>query len=313
MAAYPIDKKLVIAVSSTALFDLKHEDNIYREKGVEEYRKHQRDNQDEILQKGVAFPFIKRFLNLNSIFSEEQPVEVVLLSRNDPDTGMRVLNSIKHHGLDISRSGFLKGNSPFPYIPAFNISLFLSSSEADVRSAIDHNYPAGQVLDSKIEDDNGVELRVAFDYDAVIADDESETIYANEDLTAFQKHEQENVAEPHNPGPLHDLFQKLAFFQKMETKRQRKDKSYRRILRIAIITARNSPGHKRMITSLRKWDISPDETFFLGGIDKKRILEVMKPHIYFDDQKINLNSMEIGIPSVHIPFGIRNKKAKEIQ
>lgn len=303
---YPIEKKLVIAVSSSALFNLEESDAIYRKDGVDAYRKYQRENQKKVLEKGIAFPFIKRVLNLNQIFKEQQPVEVVLLSKNDPDTGLRVFNSIAHYKLDISRAGFLKGKSPFPYIPAFNVSLFLSGNREDVRSAIEHNYPAGQVLKSNVKDDDNNELRVAFDFDSVIADDSAETVYAKSTLQDFQKYENDNAAEPHKPGPLHDLFSKLAYFQKMEDRQQKSDPTYQRVLRIAIITARNAPAHERMVTSLRKWEISPDETFFLGGIDKTRILKIMKPHIYFDDQEFNLSAMDKGIPSVHIPFGIRN-------
>jgi len=164
------------------------------------------------LEKGVAFPFIRRFLNINKSYPERLPVEVVLLSRNDPDTGQRVFNSIKHYGLDISRAGFLSGKSPYKYIPAFNVSLFLSANEDDVRKAIEAGHPAGTVLPSEVTDDiDDSELRVAFDFDGVIADDESEAVYYdNEDVDEFQEHEQEKAHIPHNPGPLNDLFKKLS-------------------------------------------------------------------------------------------------------
>ena len=175
---YPIHRKLVVAVASSALFDLTESGKIFKEKGEEEYRKYQRNNQDNHLEKGVAFPFVRRFLNLNKKFLDRQPVEVVLLSRNDPDTGLRVFNSIKHHNLNITRAGFLCGDSPFRYIPAFNASLFLSANAEDVKKAINADYAAGTVLKTDIEDNlDDAELRVAFDFDGVIADDQAEAIY----------------------------------------------------------------------------------------------------------------------------------------
>ena len=306
--AYPIHRKLVIAVASSALFDLSESHAVFVEKGEDEYRHYQRKNKNNVLEKGVAFPFIRRFLNINKSYPEKLPVEVVLLSRNDPDTGQRVFNSIKHYGLDISRAGFLSGKSPYKYIPAFNVSLFLSANEDDVRKAIEAGYPAGTVLPSEVTDDiDDSELRVAFDFDGVIADDESEAIYYdNEDVDEFQEHEQKKAHIPHNPGPLSDLYRKLSYLQRLETKREKEDKSYERILRVAIVTARNAPANERVVTTLNEWGVSPDETFFLGGIKKHRILEVMKPHIFFDDQMRHLTSVAGTIPSVHVPFGVRN-------
>ena len=306
--AYPIHRKLVIAVASSALFDLSESHAVFVEKGEDEYRHYQRENKNKVLDKGVAFPFIRRFLNINKSYPERLPVEVVLLSRNDPDTGQRVFNSIKHYELDITRAGFLSGKSPYRYIPAFNVSLFLSANEDDVRKAIEAEYPAGTVLPSEITDDiDDHELRVAFDFDGVIADDESEAIYCgNEDVSEFQEHEQEKAHIPHNPGPLSDLFKKLSYLQKLETKKEKEDNSYERILRVAIVTARNAPANERVVTTLNEWGVSPDETFFLGGIEKHRVLKVMRPHIFFDDQMRHLTSVAGAIPSVHIPFGVRN-------
>src|SRR5512145_2058993 len=172
---YPIDQKLVIAVASSALFDLSESDKIFREEGEEKYRKFQEAHINAILSKGVAFPCIRRFLRLNQAFPEYSPVEVVLLSRNSPETGMRVMRSIEHYGLDITRAAFFSGNSPYAYIPAYNTSLFLSSNVHDVQQAIKAGYPAGRVIDTPVkdnEDDN--ELRIAFDFDGVIIDDEAE-------------------------------------------------------------------------------------------------------------------------------------------
>lgn len=311
--AYPIDKKLVIAVASSALFDLSESQNIYQTSGVDEYRIHQEKNIDAAFPKGVAFPFIRRFLNINKAFPKQSPVEVVLLSRNSPETGLRVFRSIRHYGLDITRAAFMTGRSPHEYLPAFNASLFLTANEADVKNALDKDYPAGLVLPSKVYDDEAdIELRVAFDFDGVIADDEAESIYKkNNDLDEFQAHEVERRSIPHQPGPLAELFKKLSFMQRLEEKRLKEDSSYRKILRIAIVTARNAPSHERVVTTLKNWGVSPDESFFLGGMEKSRILTVLKPHMFFDDQLSHLKSSAENIPMVHVPFGIANKTPKE--
>ena len=305
---YPIERKLVIAIASSALFDLSESDKIYREKGVEEYRKFQESNLDNSLKKGVAFPFIRRFLNLNNAFPDQEPVEVVLLSRNSPETGMRVFRSIRKYGLNISRAAFFSGRSPFEYLPGFNASLFLSANPEDVTNAISAGFPAGKVLETNIsDDDDDNELRIAFDFDGVLADDAAEIIYKNtNDLTKFHESETQLSLVPHNPGPLQDLFRKISFFQKLESRKINEEKGYKRILKISIITARSAPSHERMINTLKSWGVSVDEVFFLGGIEKKRILEIMKPHMYFDDQTIHLEKMD-KIPLVHIPFGIANK------
>lgn len=179
MTLFHIDQKLVIGISSSALFDLSESDRVYREKGVDEYRKYQEQNIDVPFKIGVAFPFIRRFLDINKVFNMECPVEVVLLSRNTPETGLRAFRSIMHYQLGITRAAFVAGRSPHPYIPAFNASLFLSANEEDIKEAINENHPAGVVLPSKVfDDDSDNELRIAFDFDGIIADDEAEKIYS---------------------------------------------------------------------------------------------------------------------------------------
>jgi len=313
--AYPIEKKLVVAVASSALFDLTNSDHVFTKRGEEAYRKYQREHLDDMLEKGVAFPFVRRLLGLNSSFPEEKPVEVVLLSRNDPETGLRVMRSIKKYGLDITRAAFLTGKSPHPYIPAFNTSIFLSANANDVRQAVHAGYPAGTVLKTEAADDaEEKELRIAFDFDGVIVDDAAEAIYQRAgDVEEFQQAEIKDALIPHRPGPLQSLFQKISFFQKMEIKRQKKDPAYQRILRTAIVTSRNAPSHERVVTTLHEWGVFSDETFFLGGIEKRRVLEILKPHIYFDDQLTHLKTAAKGIPSVHIPFGVANKIASPKQ
>lgn len=307
--AYPIDKKLVIAISSSAVFDMNEADKIFREEGEESYRAHQRENLRKPFEKGVAFPFIRRILNLNAVFSNEKPVEVVVLSRNDPDTGQRFYESCMYYGLNITRGAFLCGKDPFPYIHAFNASLFLSAKEGDVRAALDAGMPAGLVLPSKFSDETqSDELRVAFDFDGVLAGDESERIYQKDGLEAFHKSEQLKANEPHMPGPLHDFAKKLSYWQKFEAKRREEDPSYKPLLRIAIVTARNAPSHTRFVRTLEEWGLTATETFFLGGIDKGRILRVLKPHLFLDDQKTHLLNIADEIPCVHIVFGEINNQ-----
>lgn len=308
--AYPIEKKLVIAVSSRALFDLDESHGIYVEKGIDEYKKHQEENIDTPLGKGVAFPFIKRFLYINKVFPDQLPVEVVILSKNSSETGLRIFRSIKHYGLDISRAAFMGGEAPYEYIPAFNASLFLSTSEDDVKMANKIGYPAGLVLPAMINDDDNKELNVAFDFDGVVADDESESVFQkNKNLSEFHEHETVNVLKPHNPGPLAELFKKLSFMQKLERRKEKSNKDYQKILKLSIITARNAPAHERVITTLKSWGVTADHMFFLGGMDKSRILKVLKPHMFFDDQLSHLQATEANIPMVHIPYGAINQKA----
>jgi 5'-nucleotidase len=306
--SYPIENKLVIAIASSALFDLSASDEIFTKEGPKAYKAFQEKNLDVVLQKGVAFPFIKRFLQINSRFKAQQPVEVVLLSRNSATTGKRVFRSIQHYGLNISRAAFMEGKSPYEYIPAFNASLFLSANAVDVQNAISAGYPAGLVLAGSAVNDEGDEtLRIAFDFDGVIADDEAESIFKTGDLEQFHRHEVSNSNIPHQPGPLADLFKKLSHLQQLEDELVEKDRNYKRIISTAIVTARNAPSHERVITTLENWGVSANETFFLGGMQKRRVLDRLKPHMFFDDQKSHLELDDCDIPMVHIPFGIANR------
>jgi 5'-nucleotidase len=303
--SYPIENKFVIALASSALFDLGEGDNVYKKQGPEAYKQYQKLHINDTLSPGVAFPFVKRLLGLNTIFSEE-PVEVILLSRNSPETGLRVFNSIKAHSLNITRAGFFSGQSPYQYLNAFNATIFLSGNAEDVKHAVDEGYPAGLVIQSEYIDDNDPELRLAFDFDAVLADDESEKVYkASGSVEEFHKHEVACRMQSLQPGPLKNFLAKVASFQQMEREKEIEG-GYTRLLRTSIVTARNAPSHERMINTLKEWGISVDSAFFLGGIEKRRILEVLKPHLFFDDQITHLNS--INIPQVHIPFGIANNK-----
>jgi len=309
-----MEGRLVVGMASSALFDLQDSDRVFREMGERAYRIYQRDHQEQPLGAGVALPFIRRLLALNELNPANPPVEVVLLSHNDPDTGLRVFKSIDHYGLGITRAVFLQGRSPHEYIPAFNISLFLSANEGDVRAAVAAGLPAGLVLASSAADDtDDDELRLAFDFDGVLADDEAESVYQRSDLDNFKQHEQELAAVPHNPGPLKVFLERIAHIQGLEQARAERDAAYRPRLRVAIVTARNAPAHERVINTMRSWNIMVNDAFFLGGVEKHRVLQVLNPHMFFDDQRLHLDAAATISPSVHIPFGIANRAPLRVE
>lgn len=306
--AFDLSSRLVIGLASSALFDLTASDQVFRQAGEQVYRDYQRDKQDQPLARGVAFPFIRRLLSLNQLNPENPPVEVILLSRNDPDTGLRVMNSIEHYELPITRAVFMQGKSPHVYIPAFDIELFLSANANDVKRAVAAGYPAGQILKGEIEDDsNDLQLRIAFDFDGVLADDEAETVYkTTQSLGDFHQYETSREDIPHTAGPLKPFLKRIADIQAMEALKKLQDPSYEPILRVSIVTARNAPAHKRVINTMRHWGIDVNEAFFMGGVEKAKVLDIMRPHIFFDDQKLHLEPASKRLPSVHIPFGIAN-------
>lgn len=309
---YELESRLVIGVASSAVFDLRDSDSIFKSQGEEEYRKFQEANLDNPLPKGIAFPFIKRLLALNDLSPDpiDPLVEVVLLSRNDPDTGLRVMKTIKHYGLGMTRAIFMQGKSPYEYIPALNIALFLSANKPDVDAAINLGHPAGQVLDSKFDDDETDRtLRIAFDFDGVLAGDESESVMQTSGLTAFHDHEVKNVMQPHNPGPLKEFLVRVSRIQSAEEKHKKQNPEYENRIRVSIVTARSAPSHERALKTLKSWGVMANDAFFLGGIEKGRVLGVLKPHIFFDDQSGHLKSTSALVPSVHIPFGITNQQS----
>lgn len=307
---YQIEDKFVIAVASSALFDLTESDRVFRTKGEEEYRQYQREHEMDVLNTGVAFPLIKRLLGMNGSTAEDQLVEVVLLSRNDPDTGLRVFKSIEHYKLPISRAVFVTGSNPFQYMEAFNASLFLSGNPADVKEAVERGFPAGCIYPTDfIDDDEDQELRIAFDFDGVIADDSAESVFQGGGaLQLFHDHEKLNAGEPLPGGPLIRFFTEISKLQKREIEKKKDNPEYKPKIRVAIATARNAPAHERVITTLRQLDIRVDEAFFLGGVDKGRVLRIFKPHIFFDDQVGHIEGVARIVPSVHVPFGVTNNK-----
>ncbi|MFI0966490.1 5'-nucleotidase [Streptomyces sp. NPDC021080] len=308
MAVYELENRLVVGIASSALFDLAEADAVFRDQGEEVYRTYQEEHLEDTLDKGVAFPFIRRLLSLNDLSPDDPLVEVIILSRNDPDTGLRVMRSIQSYELPISRAIFMHGRSPYRFMPALNMSLFLSANEDDVREAVALGLPAGRVLGSAVADeDDDQDLRIAFDFDGVLADDASEQVYQAGGIEDFRFHESANAATPHDPGPLRDFLAGVNRLQRREEEQRAEDADYRMRVHVSLVTARNAPAHERPVRSLKNWGVTVNDAFFLGGIDKSTIMEVLKPHIFFDDQVGHLTGTARSTPSVHIPFGKVNE------
>ena len=304
---YPIEQKVVVAVSSTALFDFAQEHRIYITQGVKAFRDHQKENRSVAPMKGVAFPFIKRLLHMNSVFPKEKPVEVVLLSRNHPDAALRVMDALPKYELDITRAFFLAGSVPYPYMKSIGAVLYLSTDKEEVKNAINDGYPVGYVLPCHAPDnENDKQLRIAFDFDGVIVDDEAESVYADSGMPLFHEYEKLNRLKPLNSGPLMPLLKGISNLQRLEIQEFEKNSDPKKPIRIAIVTARNAPAHERLINTLSNYDIDTDELFLTGGIEKKNILDVLQPQIFFDDQLGHLVPASNTTPCVHIPFGVRN-------
>jgi 5'-nucleotidase len=297
---------LTIAVASSAVFDLGAADAIFRAEGREAYRAYQREHEADILAPGVAFPFVRRLLTVNRSDPKQPLVEVVLISRNDPDTGVRVRNSLDHHGLGISRTVFTGGRAPWPYIDSFEASLFLSGNREDVTEAISLGLPAGLVMPGLVADDGDEELRLGFDFDGVLADDAGERFYKEQGLARFHANERANAGSPLSPGPLQRLLMQVAAVQAAERARQAKDASHKPLIRTAIITARSAPADRRVIASLREWGVTVDEAFFIGDLPKNKVLSAFRPHLFFDDKPENARLASETAPSVHVPFGVTN-------
>ena len=305
---YPIEKKLVIAVSSSALFDMQDSDAVFRQDGEDAYRVYQQKHINDPLKEGVAFPFIKRLLNLNASFPEEQPVEVILFSKNSLETGLRAFRSIQHYNLNISRACFSSGKPNHQYLPAFNSTLFLTTNREDAREALANGITAGVVGKQEIQDSNEEGLCLAFDFDGVIADDSAERVYKEQGLAAYQEYEKVHGTHPLKSGPIANLLKRISSFQKLERTKQQEDPKYRRLLKTAIVTARNAPAHERVVFTLQSLEIEVDEVFFMGGVEKARLLNILKPHIFFDDQESHIKNIN-NVAGVLIPFGVANAKS----
>ena len=285
-------KILVVGVSSRSLFNLEEEEQIFRDKNIRGFRKYQLANEDKLLEKGTAFPLVQALLKLNN-HVDKPIVEVVVMSRNSPETGVRVLKAIEHYNLPITRGAFSGGEPLSPFIDAFDVDLFLSRDESDVQKIIDTTNCATALIYDPPENFEPETERVkfAFDADAVIFSEESEIIYKTEDIDAFHKHEKENEDVPLKDGPFAVLLRKLSDIQ--DYLPMKKELSP---LRIAIVTARNAPGHMRVIKTLRKWNVYVDEAYFMGGLPKEKVLEAFGAHIFFDDQHTHLSDSSKKIP-----------------
>ncbi|MFC9285004.1 5'-nucleotidase [Streptomyces collinus] len=313
MAVYELKNRLVVGIASSALFDLAESDAVFRDQGEDAYRAYQEAHLADTLDKGVAFPFIRRLLSLNDLSPDDPLVEGIILSRNDPDTGLRVMRSIQSYGLPISRAVFMQGRSPYHFMPALNMSLFLSANEDDVREAVALGLPAGRVLGPAVADEgDDQDLRIAFDFDGVLADDASEQVYQSGGLEDFRFHEVTNAATPHDPGPLRDFLAGVNRIQRREAERRAADADYRFRVHVSLVTARAAPAHERPVRSLKKWGVTVNDAFFLGGIDKSTIMEVLRPHIFFDDQVGHLTGTARSTPSVHVPFGKINQPDRSL-
>lgn len=308
------DRCVVVGIASSALFDLEESDKLFQTEGLAAYEHYQDQHVDDTLRVGVAYPFISRLLSFNDV--KPNSVEVIILSKNSPRTGMRVMRSVKEHGLDITRSVFRSGLSPYAFMPIFNMSLFLSANEQDVKNAVTKGLPAGRVLPfSETRADAGNDLRIAFDFDGVLADDSAERVYeeakqANPEgaLFSYQSHEEAQASVPIGAGPLKNLLAGLNKLQEAERSAPGFRDGGTTRLRVSLVTARNAPAHERALQTLESWGLTVDDAFFLGGLDKVPILNELKPHIFFDDQLRNLSSdYERLVPAVHIPFGIANR------
>ena len=297
--AYDITNRLKIAVTSRALFQLEKENMIFDEQGVEAYESYQIKHENDILAPGAGFQLIKALLRLNDCRPLDQPVEVMIVSRNSANTGARVFNSIEHYGLGITRGMFTSGANIAPYLTACDIDLFLTAKPEDAQAAIDAKIPAATIITKNAgeydADEEINEIKIAFDGDAVLFSDESEAIYKERGLEAFAENENALAEKPLNEGP-------FAKFLRAVTKVQRNQQDSPVKIRTALVTSRNAPSHKRVINTLRAWDVRVDESFFLGGLPKTEILKAFGAHIFFDDQRVYSEAASSVVPSATVPY-----------
>lgn len=291
--------KLVIAISSQALFDLSESHHVFENKGLAAYSQYQIAHEAEPLEAGEAFPLVQKLLRINEQF-EKPRVEVILLSRNSADTGLRIFNSIEHHGLNITRAAFCGGKSPYRYVSAFGCHLFLSTHGEDVSNALNHGVAAATLLASAQPRANDNELRFAFDGDAVLFSDEAERVYKSEGLEAFSLSEKAAAKTPLSGGPFKNFLQALHRLQAEFPPETGP-------IRTALVTARSAPAHERVVLTLRDWNIRIDESLFLGGLDKGAFLKSYGADVFFDDQLQHCESASQNVATGHVPHGIVNE------
>jgi 5'-nucleotidase len=294
------NQKLVVAVSSRALFDLDESHTIFETQGKEAFCRYQIEHEDETLKPGYGFTLIKKLLSLNGKRPDSPLVEIILLSQNSADTGLRIFNSIAHHGLAITRAAFTSGVSPYAYISPFGAHLFLSSNADDVAKALGAGFAAATILSGPATSSQSDQLRIAFDGDAVLFSDESERIYQQRGLQEFTKNERNEAKRPLPGGPFKDFLSALHHIQTQFDS----DSSP---IRTALVTARAAPAHERVVRTLRVWGIRIDEALFLGGMPKGAFLKAFGADIFFDDQKGHCESAAEHVASAHVPHGITNQ------
>ena len=292
--------KLVVAISSRALFDFEEENQVFETHYDRAYMRVQLERLEQPAKPGVAYPLVKKLLAFNADGTHR--VEVVILSRNDPVSGLRVFRSVERAGLPLDRGVFTRGRPPFGYLRPLAAHLFLSANADDVKAALDAGFPAARVYTSSAAiDAHPDEVRIAFDGDAVLFADEAERVYQAEGLEAFQSHETKHAARPLPPGPFKPLLEALHRLQQVDSR----DVKMR--LRTALVTARSAPAHERAVRTLMDWRVQVDEAFFLGGLDKGPFLREFEPDFYFDDQTRHVDSAAQHVPSGHVPHGIANE------
>lgn len=292
-------KPLIVAISSRALFDLDESHEVFKEQGLKAYADYQIGRENDFLGPGEAFQLVKKLLALNEDDSNHQGVEVILVSRNSADSGLRIFNSIEHHSLDIQRAVFTSGESPFRYMKAIGTDLFLSGHANDVRQTLEAGFAAAMILPSTKNRPGGTQLRIAFDGDAVLFSDEAEKIYQEEGLENFTDNEKHRAHTPLPDGPFKPFMQAL----------QRIQSAYpidNNPIRTALVTARSAPAHKRVILTLRHWGVRIDEALFLGGKPKGPFLQAFGADIFFDDQQVHCDSAHEHVATGHVPNGVRN-------
>ncbi len=290
--------KLVVAISSRALFNLEDSHRVFEEQGLEAFQAYQIEHEEDVLEPGDAFPLVRKLLGLNELLDDAR-VEVILLSRNSSDTGLRVFNSIEYYGLPITRAAFAGGASPHRYVSAFGAHLFLSTDHEDVRQALEAGYAAATILSEGTRSHPDDELRIAFDGDAVLFSDESERIFQTGGLEAFAENEKRVAREPLSGGPFKGFLQALHQVQSEFPQNQCP-------LRTALVTARSAPAHERVVRTLRNWGIRIDESLFLGGLEKATFLEAFGADVFFDDQRSHCESAAPRVAAGHVPHGVAN-------
>ena len=294
---YSVEGKLVVAISSRALFDFEEENRVFEKDGEPAYIALQFARLDVPARPGVAFPLVKKLLAFGP-----SRVEVVVLSKNDPVSGLRVFRTAKQAGLAIERGVFTRGRNPYEYLGPLKANLFLSANERDVMGALEAKVPAARVYPESTQQasQHADEVRSAFDGDAVLFSDEAEEVFQKDGLDAFTKHETTNVLQPLPPGPFKPLLEALHRLQS--------EKSSPVKIRTALVTARSAPAHERAVRTLMDWNIAVDEAMFLGGLEKSAFLKAFEPDFYFDDQRGHIDSARAYVAAGHVPFGVANRR-----